>query len=188
MTQGLDGTVLDNYIRNIISSDYGYDASKSVKDAIVYVIDMQSRADRIVTSGNAQTNISQSELNGIREDAEEKLSEARYYKGCVKYINGVQSVMSSSVSYKVKMYIPQKIIISLIVAAVVVLIMMSNAKAKMTVSGTTYTKEHRFDVRQKRDQFINTTVVKRHIDNDHGSGGGGGGHSGGNSGSSGGHF
>jgi uncharacterized protein len=188
LNQGLDGTTLDNYVRNIITLYYGYDDSKSIKDAIVYVIDMKSRADRIVTSGNAQTDISQSELDGIRENAEEKLSDAKYYKGCVSYINGVQSVMGNSISYKLTMYMPQKIIISLIVAVVVVLIMMHNAKAKMTVNGTTYTKEHRFDVRQRRDQFINTTVVKRHIDNNHGGGGGGGHSGGGNSGSSGGHF
>jgi len=64
---------------------------------------------------------------------------------------------------------------------------MSSAKAKMTVSSTEYTKNHNYDVADRRDIFINTTVTTRHIQTSSGSSSGGG-SSGGNSGSSGGHF
>lgn len=190
MSQGMDGTVLDNYVRAIIESDYGYNPESSTPDAIVYVIDMQSRADRIITSGNAKVgNISQQQLDGIRETAENKLADGKYYTGCKKFINGVRKYMDTSITYKLTRYLPQEILISLGVAIVAVLVMMYHAKAKMTVNSNTYTKDHHFDVRRKEDHFINTTVVTRHIESHSSSGGGGGGGGGGgNSGSSGGHF
>jgi uncharacterized protein len=55
----------------------------------------------------------------------------------------------------------------------------------MTVNGSTYTRDHQYQIVGQEDQYINTTVVTRHIQkNNDGNGGGGGG----NSGSSGGHF
>ena len=190
MKQGLDGTVLDNYVRGIIEENYGYNPESTEPDAIVYVIDMVSRADRIITSGNARyDNISQSQLDGIREAAESKLSDGKYYTGCKKFISGVRKYMDNSIGYKLTLYLPLKLIISLIVAVVAVLVMMHNAKSKMTVDSRTYTRNHNFNVRRREDHFINTTVVQRRIESSSGgSHGGGGGGSHGNSGSSGGHF
>lgn len=190
MSTGMDGTVLDNYVRDIIEKSYGYNPESTEPDAIVYVIDMVSRADRIITSGNARhDNISQSQLDGIREAAEEKLADGKYYTGCRKFVSGVRRYMDNSIGYKLTLYLPQKLIISLIVAVVAVLVMMHNAKAKITVDSRTYTKNHNFDVRRREDHFINTTVVQRKIESNHSSGGSsGGGGGGGNSGSSGGHF
>ena len=54
---------------------------------------MVSRADRIVTSGNAKSDISQSQLDGIREKAEKKLADGDYFEGCKKYIKGVERYM-----------------------------------------------------------------------------------------------
>lgn len=188
MSQGMDGTVLDNYVRQIIASDYGYNPESSTPDAIVYVIDMRSRADRIITSGNARVgNITQKRLDGIREAAEKRLADGKYYTGCKKFINGVRKYMDTSISYKLTKYLPQKLLISLGVAIAAVLVMMYHAKAKMTVNSNTYTKNHKFDIRRKEDRFIHTTVVTRHIES-HSSSGGSGGGGGGNSGSSGGHF
>ena len=187
MKQGLDGTALDNYVRGIINEKYGYDANASNPDAIVYVIDMKSRADRIVTSGNAKSDITQEELDDIRKSAEKQLTKSKYYKGCAKFIDGVERRMNVSLVYRLTYALPIKILISAGIAVAVVLVMMFNAKSKMTVDSRTYTKEHGFDVRRREDRFINTTVVKHHIQSSSGGSGGGGG-GGGNSGSSGGHF
>lgn len=190
MNTGMDGTVLDHYVRSIIESDYGYDPTSSTPDAVVYVIDMQSRADRIITSGNARYDyMTQSQLDGIREAAEKKLSDGKYYSGCKKFVSGVRKYMDTSMAYKLTRYLPQKLLISLGVAVAAVLIMMYQAKAKITVNSNTYTKNHNFDIRRKEDHFIHTTVVTHKIESHSSSGsGGGGGGGGGNSGSSGGHF
>ena len=54
-SKGLDDKELENDVRGIINESYGYDESSSEPDAIVYVIDMKSRADMLVTSGIART-------------------------------------------------------------------------------------------------------------------------------------
>ena len=69
-SKGLDDKELENYVRGIINESYGYDESSSEPDAIVYVIDMKSRADMLVTSGIARTtkSFTQSKLDAIREN------------------------------------------------------------------------------------------------------------------------
>lgn len=104
-----------------------------------------------------------------------------------KYIQGIERQLNTSIVSKMTYYMPVKLGISAVIAIVAVLAMMSSAKAKMTVSSTEYTKNHNYDVADRRDIFINTTVTTRHIQTSSDSSSGGG-SSGGNSGSSGGHF
>ena len=186
-SKGLDDKELENDVRGIINESYGYDESSSEPDAIVYVIDMKSRADMLVTSGIARTtkSFTQSKLDAIREKAEDKLSDGNYYAGCKKYIAGVRKQLDTSLSYRLSLYLPQKLLISLGVAAAAVIAMMFQAKSKMTVDSRTYTRNHNFNVRRREDRFINTTVVTRHIESSSSSGSSGGGGGGGNSG---GHF
>lgn len=134
-SKGLDDKELENDVRGIINESYGYDESSSEPDAIVYVIDMKSRADMLVTSGIARTtkSFTQSKLDAIREKAEDKLSDGNYYAGCKKYIAGVRKQLDTSLSYRLSLYLPQKLLISLGVAAAVVIAMMFQAKSKMTV-------------------------------------------------------
>ena len=127
-------------------------------------------------------------LDAIREKAEDKLSDGNYYAGCKKYIAGVRKQLDTSLSYRLSLYLPQKLLISLGVAAAAVIAMMFQAKSKMTVDSRTYTRNHNFNVRRREDRFINTTVVTRHIESSSSSGSSSGGGGGGNSGSSGGHF
>lgn len=182
---GKDYSVLDNHIRSIINSDYGYNGQSTTSDAIVFAIDMVSRADRIVTSGNAKSDISQSQLDGIREKAEKKLADGDYFEGCKKYIKGVERYMNTNIFYRLTYKLPIKIVIAALVTLVIILIMRSSAKAKITVNARNYSGND-FKVHQRQDTFINTTVVTRRIErSSSGSSGGGGG---GNSGSSGGHF
>lgn len=183
---GKDYSILDNYIREIINSEYGYNGDSGTADAIVYAIDMVSRADRIITSGNARSDISQSELDGIREDAEEKLADGDYYKGCKKYIKGVERYMNRSMVYRLTYNLPLKMGIAAVITLITILIMRSSAKTKITVNAGSYSGGD-YKIHRKEDRFINTTVVRRHIERSSGGSSGGGG-GGGNSGSSGGHF
>ena len=129
--------------------------------------------------------MSASKLDSIREASEKYLSDDNYYKAFSKYVKNMNMCMTTSIVKKLtyKMWI--KLLIALGVAVAAVLTMMHNAKAKMTVSSTQYTKDHNYKVNDRRDVVINTTVVTRHIEHNNSSSGGGGG---GGSRSSGGHF
>ena len=91
---------------------------------------------------------------------------------------------SSCANKRLFLYFPVKLAIAAAVAVISVLIMMYNAKSKMTVNGNTYAKDG-VRIHRREDRFINTTVTTRKIQTSSGSKGGGGG---GNSGSAGGHF
>lgn len=184
---GLDGSRLDSYVRDFISEGgYGYDSSSSVPDVIVYVVDMNSRAVRVVTSGRAQTDISQSNLQGIVDKTKKRLTDGKYYKACDRYIELTRKELDKSISYRLFLYFPIKLAIAAAVAVISVLVMMRNAKSKMTVNGNTYAKDGA-RIHRREDRFINTTVTTRKIQTSSGSKGGGGGGRG-NSGSAGGHF
>lgn len=187
MRTGKDYSVMDNYIRAIIEEYYGYSGTGTNSDAIVYAIDMISRADRIITSGNARSDISQSQLDDIRVNAENELKDGDYYDGCRKFAKGVERRMNRSIGYRLTLYLPQKLGIAAVVAVISVLIMMASAKSKITVNAMTY-QSGQVMIHQKGDKFVNTTVTTRTISSSSGGSGGGGGGGGGNSGSSGGHF
>ncbi len=181
-----DYSEFDNYIRDILEANYGYFGTGTNSEAIIYGIDMVSRADRIITSGKTRSDISQSDLDDIRVDAENELKAGNYYQGCVNFINGVELQMNNSFWFEFTLYWPIKLLIAAVIAAVAVLIMMMGAKTKMTVSSNTYVGND-FRIHRQEDRFINTTVTQRRIESSSSRSGGGGG-GGGNSGSSGGHF
>ena len=113
ISKGLDYTDLDNYVRTFAKEKgYAYDASSSEADYIVYVIDMKSRAVRVVTSGIAKSDISQSDLQSIIDKTTSTLSDGNYYKACVKYTDITQKLLSTSKTYKLFLYMPIKLLIS----------------------------------------------------------------------------
>lgn len=178
---GHDYSTMDSYLEKFLD-DNGYS-----KDAVIYGVDMKSRVDRIFERGKAYDSMTPDKLDSIIEASEKYLAKDNYYKAFSKYVKNMNMCMTTSIVKKLtyKMWI--KLLIALGVAVAAVLMMMHNAKAKMTVGSTEYTKDHNFKVNDRRDVFINTTVVTRHIEsnnNSHSSSGGGGG----GSRSSGGHF
>lgn len=186
MKTGKDYSEFDNFIRGILEEHYGYNGTGVNSEAIIYGIDMVSRADRIITSGKTRSDISQSDLDDIRISAEEELAEGDYYDGCVNFIEGVELQMNNSFWFEFTLFWPIKLIIAAVIALVAVLIMMSSAKSRITVDSRTYSGNG-FKMHRQEDRFINTTVRTRKIESSSSSSGGGGG-GGGNSGSSGGHF
>ena len=87
---------------------------------VVYGIDMTSRADRIVTSGRAKSDISQKQLDNIREKAENELADGDYYEGCVKYIKGIEKKLNTRLFDKLTYNMPIKLGISVVIAVVAV--------------------------------------------------------------------
>lgn len=184
----LDYSALDQYMLNILTTKYGYNGTGTDCDAVGYVINVNQsiRADRlVVTAGISQDQISNDQMDSVRKSAEKKLKNNDYYAGCVKYVNGMELRLNRNFFFQCMTYLPIKLLIAAAVAIIAVLIMMFNAKAKMTVSGNTYAKGHHGELLGQSDHFINTTVVRRQIQTNHGGGGGGGG---GGARSSGGHF
>ncbi len=193
LTDNLTDFELDTYLRNMMNTDgFGYNDTYLTDDpdAIGFAIDMTSRKYRISSSGNSMSDISQSAMDNMVSTVQEYLADGNYYKACVKFINSVQKNMNTSITYKLTRNLTTKLLISIGVATVVVVIMMFNAKSKVTVDSTTYTKDHRFNVNARQDMFINTTVTTRHIErnNNSSSSGSSGSSSGGNSGGGGGSF
>ncbi|MCR5515738.1 MAG: hypothetical protein K6F41_04685, partial [Lachnospira sp.] len=141
-----------------------------------------------------KTSFSQSDLDEIREISEEYLSDSDYYTAFSKYVNNIKRAIingeySPTLLEKILDGILIKFFVSVVITAIAIFVMVGNNKAKATTNEMTYAKNHNFKVNDRRDLFINTTVVTRRIETNHGGGGhGGGGHGGGNSGSSGGHF
>lgn len=158
----------------------GYD--KAHGDGVLLLIDMQSRKTWIATSGNAITYLSDSRLESINNAVTAKLKNNQYYAACKIFVekvatdmkslpNGSSTAKDQSLSQRLLDHWWLKILISLAVGGVVVAVMAHNARAQMTVGSQTYTRDHKFDVRDRRDIFINTTVVKHKIETNHNNGG-----------------
>ena len=98
---GHDGSTMDSYLKKFLD-DNGYS-----QNAVIYGVDMQSRADRMYTQGKAGTDISQGTIDDIREACEEKLSDKDYYKAFSKYIKNMNMCMTTSIVKKLtyKMWI-----------------------------------------------------------------------------------
>lgn len=88
---GHDGSTMDSYLKKFLD-DNGYS-----QNAVIYGVDMQSRADRMYTQGKAGTDISQGTIDDIREACEEKLSDKDYYKAFSKYIKNMNMCMTTSI-------------------------------------------------------------------------------------------
>ncbi len=181
---------LNDYLKQLMAANgYGYDDTSATlsPNAIGLAVDMKSRKYRITATGNAKSDISQSDMDDMLSSVQKKLTNGSYYKAGTVFIDSISSSMNKSLTYRMTKNLPIKLAIAAGVATVVVIIMMLQARAKMTVDSRTYTKDHGYNIHRKEDHFINTTVVKRHIERSSSSSGGG--HSsGGNSGGGGGSF
>ena len=85
---GHDGSTMDSYLKKFLD-DNGYS-----QNAVIYGVDMKSRADRMYTQGKAKTDISQGTIDDIREACEEKLSDKDYYKAFSKYVKNMNTCMT----------------------------------------------------------------------------------------------
>ena len=110
-------------------------------------------------------------INSIVTSATTYLKKSDYSGACENFVDKIGSY-NKNLPEKLLDHILIKVLIAVVGGAIVVLIMMFNAKAKVTVGCQTYVKDHKFDVRDTRDIFINTTVVTHKIETNNGSGGG----------------
>lgn len=173
--------------------DFGYDMTEG--DAVLLLIDMDNRVAFVSTSGKGIDYLTDTRIDNIITAVTSYMKKGDYNGACTQFIEKVGSYMKSlpskgeaggnnETTFVNDRTTTQKlldnfgicVLISIVVGTVSVVIMMFNAKAKMTVGCQTYVKNQEFDVRDRRDMFINTTVVQHKVQSS-GSGGGGGGSS-----------
>lgn len=169
-----------------MANDFGYNEVHG--DGVILLIDMQSRKTWIATSGNAIKYLSDARIEALNKAVTTDLKNNKYYSAGETFVNKVGKYMKSlpnatnvddrTLGEKLLYKLWLKLLIAAGVGGVAVVIMMHNAKAKMTVGSQTYTRNHSFDIREQRDIFVNTTVVQHKIETNKNTGGGGSSHTG----------
>ena len=179
------------YLADILTDKYGYTGSAASPEAICYGIDISSRVDTLVTGGSTQKTLGQSKEDAIREAAEdiisgaEKSNHAAYYKAIKKYADKSADYLNRGLIHRLTRNMGIKLLISLVVTIIVVGAALYHTKVHMSVSDMTYAKDNSIHLTESRDDYINTTRVRRKKQS---GGGGSSSGSGSFSGSSGGSF
>lgn len=172
---------------------------------IIMLINMQEREVWISTSGVAEDYFSEYRIERLLDDIFEYMPDRDYYNACMTFLKSAEKFMLAGApgkndEYKfpdytgneqftdngrskfVTLFLPC-FLISAVIGAVVVCVMVSGNKSKMTVGSRTYMSGNGVNVIAREDIFTHTTTVKHRINTDnggsHSSGGshsGGGGH------------
>lgn len=177
-----------------MAHEFGYETLHG--DGVLLLVDMDNRMAWISTSGKGIRYLSDTRIDSMVTAITTYLKKGDYNGACGQFISQVGTYMKTlpsnsdqggagntvyvndrTTTQKLVDHLGVCLLISLIVGTSAVVIMMLNAKAKMTVGCQTYVNNQKFDVRDKRDLFINTTVVKYKIQTSNNSSGGGGGSS-----------
>jgi uncharacterized protein len=200
LQEGYSSSELQLYLADsILTADFAKDASDISPDGIVYGIDMASRTDSVVTGGSAHESLSQSEIDAIREAAEERIAgadiddSAAFVSAFEAFADKSVYYLDSSFLYRLTRHWPVDLLIAAVATAIVMIILVSMQKSKMKAAATNYADKKSIHLVGQQDVYLNTTVVHREQPKNSGGGhsGGGGsftGSSGGSFGGSSGHF
>jgi uncharacterized protein len=143
---------------------FGYEKKKGT--GTIFLISMEERDIAFSTSGDSVELFSSSTSDKIIETVGSYLSDGEYYNGLVTYINLTKEYIENdgkSNSQRVLDFIIQ-IVASVVVASIVIWIMYSGSKSKMSVNGYTYASGHKSNILRQHDVFKRTTTIRRHID------------------------
>lgn len=179
---------------------FGYDTVHG--DAVLLLIDMEEREIWISTSGQAKYVMTDGRISKTLDSVADYLGSGKYYSGCRAFANSVKKYYRSGSGTDNNYYSPDvdfvpdedsgkitfqgvaiRLGIALVISLLVVFILRSNAKAKMTVDGHFYAKNNSCNIVNKSDVFVRTTVTKTPKPQSSGGGGhssihvGSGGHS-----------
>lgn len=159
---------------------------KNTCDCVIMLLNMDpsDRGVFVYRNGKAEDVIS--DTDGLIDEFYDYLVDGDYYAAADEFVNQVESCYDDynmSFFERACQNILFALIGALVLSAIIVFFMVRSNKAKMTVNNHTYLKNNDYNIHDRRDMYINTTVVQRKINNDNNSGGGGGGSHGGGSGS-----
>lgn len=172
----LEGKTATEYADDFF--DYnGFGYEKIQGTGTVFLIAMQEREVAFSTSGECVALFSDRASDKIIDEVSSQLKNGDYYNGLLAYINLTTQYINNNGRWNSQIVIDKliQIVTSLAVAAVVLWIMYSGSKSKMSVNGYTYASGHKSYILRQHDVFQRTTTVTRRIDTAP-KGGGSGGH------------
>lgn len=165
-------------------NNLGYEGSNGSSVLMFINMDSSNRGVSIEANKEAGDVIPQSEMETFIDGFYDELVDGEYYEAATIFVDQVNEYYDDynmSFFERASQNILYELLGALIISAIVIFIMVRSNKAKMTVNNHTYLKNNDYQIHDRRDMFINTTVVTRKINTNNGGGGshggGGGGHS-----------
>lgn len=165
----------ETYVENLFKEGgYGFGESG---DGALFLISMEYRDWAIYSS-----NLSDSTVEDIGNDAAYYLSDGRYYDAFVTFADGIESKLASSEDGDGAFPLLRNIIIALVVGLVIAFISVSVMKGKLKTvracnNAKNYVRDGSFNLKHSRDLYLYSTVtrVPRPKNNTSGGGRSGGG-------------
>lgn len=165
---------------------FGYEAENGT--GILLLIDMDNRKAWISTSGDAIKYFTDARIDLMLDNIFEYLPNEDYYNSCITFLSDIKTYMgvlpSSNNTYTGTTPVENKsyievfqdnlfiyIIISIVAGAIGACIMVVNSGGKMTVGSTTYLNKSSVKMNKSFEQYINTTITTRKIENNNDGGG-----------------
>ena len=180
---GTDGRSIEQYMGDFYDEQApGYD--KPHGNTAMLTIDLQERDVNLSGYKLAEKYLDADRLTTIREDITPDLSDGYYYDAFSSFLYKAHEYMGyppgeiNPDSFFFQWWF--QLAVSLVVAGIVVLIMISRSGGVVTVDGSTYIDQDHSGVVKRRDNYVRTTVTKQKKPDDSNSSGGGttsGGHS-----------
>lgn len=146
---------------------FGYD--EKMGTGTIFLISIGERETAFSTSGANEDLFTDSASDKIVEEVGTSLSRGEYYNAFATYIELTKDYIANDGKFdktnsQVIMDWLIQIIAAFVVAFVVIWIMYSGSKSKMSVNGYTYASGHKSDILRQHDVFQRTTTITRHID------------------------
>lgn len=165
---------------------FGYGADHS---GVLLLIDMEDRKVWMSTTGEAIRYFTDERIQTITDKVAGYLKEGDYGQGCKYFLRQVDSyivqgipanqhtvrekptTLSGRLAYSAR-NLPIYLGAAVLVGAVVVAILIAVNKKQNTVNSATYLDRKSFQLKQKSDRFLTTTVTKHRIQSNSGGGSG----------------
>jgi len=165
---------------------------------VVMLIDMDNREVWISTSGNAIQYLNDYRIDKTLDEVFEYMPDGEYYRAAKAYLECAYGYMlsdpsedrdkyydndySDTIYYDDGHYYEEEpdvagivilcLVVSAVISGIVLIIMITGAKTKMSVGSSTYMSGSGLKINQREDVFTHTTTVKRKIESSSGSSGG----------------
>lgn len=139
------------------ADDY-YDYNGYSKDGVLFLISMEDRRWHITTTGKCINKLNDSEQENIMDEAQPMLSSGDYYNAFVKIAQKESYYMLPHVSL---IWIPLSLVIGFVIALLIMLALKAQLKTvAMQKGAASYVKENSMNVRERRDNFLYSTISR----------------------------
>jgi len=169
----------DYYDELYFAGGFGDNAEEGYTSGILYLINMDAREIYLSTDTENELKYTDTEIENMLDRIYTHVAEANFVYSCREFVSSAvqygSSYSDSGVRYNEDNAIINIIIrnamIALGIAVVVTLAALIGTRKKQTTNKNTYLASNGFKKLVNKDLFIRTTVVKRNIQSNNGSGG-----------------